>query len=959
MAFSNRFERMNKKIENKDELLDRIVADYTKRMRAGQAPEIAKYKRKFPAIADEIDELLTSVAMIEGLKLDSERLGDTLAPKSRAKDFSNVKQLGDYVLIREVGRGGMGIVFEAVHQALGRRVALKVMLEREFESEKQIARFRREAQAAARLHHTNIVSVFGVGEAEGFHFYVMEYIDGISIKSAVQSLTDSVSNQRKNVTATASKLGTIGDGDLVTVEDRKGSETGDFSIASSSFQSEVSEIPLSHPDFKNNAQRYQWVADVGAQVADALAYSHQMGILHRDIKPANLMLDDKGQVWITDFGLVKLNDEEAITKTGDVIGTPQYLAPESLKGEYDQRSETYCLGLSLYELATLSPAIEPGSHAQVFHRIIHDEPKAPSVADPAIPRDLGTIIAKAISKDPDQRYINAEAMRDDLRAFAEDRPIAARRPSVIEQASRWSRKNPLVASLAALSALLVCATAVVASSAWAYTNQAYGELEVEAQKTENAKQEAIESKELAESNVEFMIEAFDGLFTEFLNNQTNGKTKFDFDGFDELAGIEISIDAKDADYLKKVAGYYQDFAQKNRDNENLLGEAAKAWRRVANVNFLIGEYSDAIRSYENSIGSYLKILEQNPESIEALLDLVDTRSEMSNAVRSEGWFNGARKPLSLINENIKEIESHPKFKLAEVQFALARTLSASASAEVCRLAAEMEIDWDQIDRQNRKPGRGYDADRRKKKGRASYDAKVKSNVERAVLIAQGLVDEDQTNQKYQTLLAKSHCSLGALLASAGQADEAKKSLVFAVDQFRHLSRQSPQDADLQYQLAIALLLIPASEHSATLEDLQQAQKIASSLSARNPNPAYRQLQIVSHLKLSDWYQVNSEPGEAIDQLTKAADLVLGSNLKGMALMSMVKTIWLSSRQIHQDLSSAQQSEFHESMKRIREKHGKERRLLHWPGRRVQRGGFEGRQFDQKLNPNRDRQRSGN
>lgn len=927
---------MSKKINNRDELLDKIVADYTKRTRAGETPEIAKYKRKFPALADEIDDLLTSVAMIEGLKRDSIGQGETLAPSSNATDFSNIKQLGDYVLIREVGRGGMGIVFEAVHQALGRRVALKVMLEREFESEKQIQRFRREAQAAARLHHTNIVSVFGVGEADGYHFYVMEYIDGISLKSAVESLTSSASNRNRIAVETASKLGTIGDDDRATVEDTQ-NEGGDFSVASSSFGSHTASSSLSHPDFKNKHERYQWVADIGAQVSDALAYSHQMGILHRDIKPANLMLDDKGQVWITDFGLVKLHDEEAITKTGDVIGTPQYLAPESLKGEYDQQSETYCLGLSLYELATLKPAIEPGSHAQVFNRIIHETPAAPNLADPTIPRDLATIIAKSISKEPSQRYASAEAMRDDLRAFAEDRPISARRPSVIEQATRWSRKNPLVASLAALSALLVCATAIIASSAWAMTNEAYSDLKEESKKTEEAKQsaEANEKRALAnfnraEANVSFMVNAFDELFANYLKNQTTGKGNIDFDGFDELAGIEISIDAKDADYLNKMASFYQTFAEKNADNKALIGEAAKSWRRVANVKFLVGESDDAVRSYEKSVDGYLKILKQEPNSIAALMNLVKTRSELSNAVRRSGF--GMNRPLRLINENINTIESHPQFESPDVQFALAETLSASASAEVFRLAAEMEIDWDTLDTQpqpkerdkkgSRRWGAGVMNFKRNEGFKKKYDLQVRKNVERAVVVAQQLADSDDDNRDYQVLLGKCHSSLGALLASSGNVSEfaeANKSLGFAVDQFQRLTRKFPQDTDLQYQLAIALLLRPSnSENPDTFRDLGKAKQIAESLSSKNPNPEFTQLRIVSRLKLSDWHHINGQTEKALDGLQEAANLVLNSNFKGMALNSMLRTIGMSLRQMSRDVSPSDRDKLEAYVKEFRE-----------------------------------------
>ena len=170
----------------KDELLEKIVADYTRRFREGSPPAIGEYKSKYPKLANEIEELLTSVAMIEGLKIES--ASSSSGEDSSTDDLAKRKQLGDYLLIRELGRGGMGVVFEAVHQSLGRRVALKVMKSRDANDEKYITRFRREAQAAAQLHHTNIVSVFGVGDCDGYHYYVMEFIDGIPLNQVVKTI---------------------------------------------------------------------------------------------------------------------------------------------------------------------------------------------------------------------------------------------------------------------------------------------------------------------------------------------------------------------------------------------------------------------------------------------------------------------------------------------------------------------------------------------------------------------------------------------------------------------------------------------------------------------------------------------------------------------------------------------------------------------------------------------------
>ncbi len=908
---------MGKNID-KDELLDQIVEDYTRRTRDGDAPEIAAYKRKYPSIADEIEDVLSSVAMIEGLKAET-RDPQTGTDSVKNADLSSMKQLGDYVLIREVGRGGMGVVFEAVHQSLGRRVALKVMLEHELESEKQIARFRREAQAAARLHHTNIVSVFGVGESNGYHYYVMEYIDGISLKSAVESLTGINDIESHNQTAGDHGHSTVSNSELFFSPDLEntedlGNQTQEIVVPSTSSLSGI----------HDGQNRYRWVGKIGAQVADALGYSHQLGILHRDIKPANLMLDDKGQVWITDFGLVKISDEEQITKTGAVLGTPQYLAPESLKGIYDQQSETYCLGLSLYELATLKPAFAPGSHAEVFHRIIDESAAPPAKVDASIPRDLATIIEKAINKDPKLRYQNAFDLRNDLRAFVEDRPISARRPSLIEQGMRWGRKNPVVASLVALSAALVFATAIIASSAWALTNRAYTQLKVESTKTEVARKEAVANENRAvkgeqlalanfnraEANVDLMVEAFDELFVEFLQKNTKASTaNFDFDGFNELAGIEISIDASDASYLKKMANFYERFARENSDNKRLLANAARGWRRVANINFLIGDYDAAIVSYEKAVSCCIEILEQNPESIEALFNLVSTRSEMSNAVRRNDWsWQRNRKPMTLIQENLKVIESHAHRNDPQVQFALAQTLTALASAEVCRLAAESVVDIDEIGNGPRQ--RAETRRPPKSKRPRHYEAQVKRYVERAVKIANELTILDPDNLEYRLLLGKSQCSLGALEDNFGETNNAIESLNSAATLFRSLAKQHPDNTDYQYQVAVTLLLMPTNNlDSISQQQVEEVKRIADSLVQKSPNPEYVQLKIVSRLKMVDYLLSENQIREAGDELREAGTILKACDLRGPAKSSMVRALMQTSHKLARSLPKELRREY--------------------------------------------------
>jgi hypothetical protein len=197
-------------------------------------------------------------------------------------------------------------------------------------------------------------------------------------------------------------------------------------------------------------QYWQSVARVGMQVADALAHAASQGVLHRDIKPSNLLLDDTGNVWVTDFGLAKAaSDSDDLTHTGDVVGTMRYMAPERFNGQGDLRSDVYSLGLTLYELLALRPAFDEADRNKLVKQVMHDEPVRPRKLNPAVPRDLETVVLKAIARDPAHRYQTPAEMAEDLKRFVEDRPVRARRVSDTEKLWRWCRRNPLPASLLA------------------------------------------------------------------------------------------------------------------------------------------------------------------------------------------------------------------------------------------------------------------------------------------------------------------------------------------------------------------------------------------------------------------------------------------------------------------------------------------------------------------------------
>ena len=207
---------------------------------------------------------------------------------------------------------------------------------------------------------------------------------------------------------------------------------------------------------------WQSVARIGVQVADALEYAHKQGVQHRDIKPSNLLLDTQGTVWVTDFGLAKADDQQNLTHTGDILGTLRYMPPEAFEGKTDARSDVYSLGLTLYEMLAFRPAFDEKERNRLIKQVTQEEPAALGKLNRHVPRDLETIVHKAIDKDPKQRYASAGALAEDLQRFIEDEPIKARRVSPTERLWRWCRRHPARAAASLLALLVLVALATLA-----------------------------------------------------------------------------------------------------------------------------------------------------------------------------------------------------------------------------------------------------------------------------------------------------------------------------------------------------------------------------------------------------------------------------------------------------------------------------------------------------------------
>jgi serine/threonine protein kinase len=432
-----------------------LAEEFAQRCRRGDHPSLEEYVARYPELADDIRELFPALLVMERLKPAANHT-NTLPSSASPTEDGEPQRLGEYRILREVGRGGMGVVYEAVQESLGRHVALKVLPGHGLSEPGYLERFRREAKAAARLHHTNIVPVFGTGDCDGVYYYAMQFIPGQGLDRVLDDLRrlrQGRPTEGADVVAHSLCTGTFAQSALVEEPAPSGDSTT-LSVAESG-----TNLSASHSGLSGTRQGiyYQSVARVGLQVAEALAHAHRQGILHRDIKPANLLLDPQGIVWVTDFGLAKAEDGAALTNTGDVVGTLRYMPPERFDGVSLPQGDVYSLGLTLYELLTLRPAFDDPNRVRLIERVLREPPPLPRRLEPRVPRDLETVVLKCLAKDPRDRYASAEELADDLRRFLADQPVLARRSSWRERCWRWCRRNRAVASLSAAVVVLLVA----------------------------------------------------------------------------------------------------------------------------------------------------------------------------------------------------------------------------------------------------------------------------------------------------------------------------------------------------------------------------------------------------------------------------------------------------------------------------------------------------------------------
>lgn len=492
----------------------KALNQYLAAFQAGSPPTIEEMLAQYPELGEELEECLASLEFVRR----AEVAPLVIDPQ---EEFCR-KTLGDFRVLREIGRGGMGVVYEAEQVSLGRRVALKMLPFAAMLDPRQLQRFKNEAKAAATLDHPQIVQVHSVGCERGVHYYAMQYVEGPTLAEVIGELRqlaglDAADDRQAGATQLtldlysgrlgreSTELSPLSRGETGHTFRRQGEcEAGPVVSGSSPDSASLPDpaepgsqeldvaapptrggprsheeaLPVVGPSGSGQARNvfgevsigsplfFRAAAGLGIQLAEALQHAHELGVVHRDVKPSNVLLDARGHPWLADFGLAMTKSNPNLTMTGDVLGTFRYMSPEQAAGKHgvlDHRTDIYSLGATLYELLTLESAVVGSDRRQVLRAIRERAPEAPRRLKKAIPKDLETIVLKAMAKDPRHRYGTAGQLAEDLRLFTEDRPIQTRRISLPERAWRWCRRNPLVAALEAAVAIVLLAVIVVSS----------------------------------------------------------------------------------------------------------------------------------------------------------------------------------------------------------------------------------------------------------------------------------------------------------------------------------------------------------------------------------------------------------------------------------------------------------------------------------------------------------------
>ena len=884
-----------------------LVEEYAALLRQGNSVTIEEFAARHPDHAAALRKILVAVDLVERAALQSVIASGSEAGNGFQQFEKNIpNSFGDFDIVRELGRGGMGIVYVAKQRSLKRLVALKVLPSSGPQAIKNRQRFRREAESAASLHHTNIVPVFGIGEQDGILFYAMQLIDGVPLNHVLDALLGSESPHdnamlgsapqgRSQYFAPAQAAAQLFQAEASAVHDvvfqstasnddstqrqeqtvafqtfkpRQSTLDSTVTIVQSAKPAQDAESSQSHgsldfdthpgvmatdkglsevatPGIELNAIYFRNVARITASAANALQYAHQQGILHRDIKPGNLLLDRDTTLWITDFGLARPTDIANVTQTGEIVGTLRYMAPEQFHGQADQRTDIYSLGLTLFELLTLKPAVE-FQHGKLKYCDSSSGDSQPSFAKHLkVPRDLQTICLKACAHDSAQRYQHACDLEEDLRRYLEDRPILARRISPLERLVRWSRRNPALAGLITLSASLLVLIVILQAISNQEKQQNIAKIKEEYERAEEnvkLKSQALESarvaKQRAENNLQLAMEAFDQVVTNVSSRGLAMNSITELDGESELISFaDAELNSADVQLLDTLISFFDRFAQENGTNLKL--QSAIAIRRVGDIQFHLGRVDEADKSYRKAL-EYYEAAKVEDGNVSRDLALVEVYTQLVQVNVRQGNMAVA---IATQQKARQILERSPQLKENEQgRYALAVLLNNLASFGL-RVGTEVRPRPRLQQFFPFRPGGPVDgpggngqppglAMRMKREIDANREA-------RKILLE--LVAERPETEAYQITLAQNYRDEIRISRFLRDPAQGEKAIAEAIKILQELRQKNPDSLLIQYQLA-ETLGTPVTGRPSEYQRLNEALEICDRLIQSQPNiPEYRAL----------------------------------------------------------------------------------------------------------------------
>ncbi|TWT79363.1 Serine/threonine-protein kinase PrkC [Planctomycetes bacterium CA13] len=651
------------------------VKQYMKSLDDGSAPPLEEYLRQHADIAKELRPALEGLALVH--RAGTPKPSSMVAPDA---EFT-AKPIGDFQIVGELGRGGMGVVYEAVQLSLGRHVALKVLPFASGLDEVRLQRFRNEAHAAAALHHTNIVPVYAVGSDRGVHYYAMQMIEGHTLAELIHNMREV--NGKQSGDALQTPPVPLEPKTHNTAENPLGKKEDDtFGLQSTVLNTNQSQ----------RTRYYQSVVRMAHQAAVALHHAHSYGVIHRDIKPANLLLDSSGKVWVTDFGLAQVHEAESqLTRTGDFVGTLRYMSPEQAAGDravMDHRTDIYSLGVTLYELLTLEPAIRGDSYREMLNQVAEHEPATPKLVDPSLPTELDTIVRKAIAKSSTERYANAAAFADDLQNWLDDRPIAARPPTTLERFAKWRRRNS--GFVVATSVVLLLATiGLLATTLMVWHEQ---------RQTRKALDRATEQRQLAEASFQ--------------------QARSAVDTFSSLSESELAYRPELQDlrrsFLETSLEFYRDFLEQRSDEPQLANELAATSERVEEMVSdlrVLDNIAVLLLLSDKRVQREIQLAPENQNTIEEAIEKFRTaRRTIAESSETSSDTSNAQ-----MNDLVRSFDSFVTAKLAKDQFNRLRQISLQQrlpfTFKTSEIVTALGLTREQRDAINRiivstRPGRG-------------------------------------------------------------------------------------------------------------------------------------------------------------------------------------------------------------------------------------------------------------